>query len=396
VVDVVVSGAQPLGRGVSEIQATLGVDELRRGAEEFGASLGKDLERRDREGEFDPSLWRSCASFGILGLPMPSRYGGSELELPAVVQVLEALGFGCRDNGLLFALGAQLWSVQMPILVLGTDEQRDRYLPGLVDGSLIGAHAVTEPEAGSDAFSLRTTARLEGDEYVLDGAKTFVTSAPVADVFVVVASIEPGSGSRGLTAFLVDRGTRGLTVSAPFEKSGLRTSTMAEVSFAGCRIPRAQLLGRERGGSAVFGVAMEWERSFILAPALGTMRRQLADCIRYARARRQFGEPIGKREPIASKLVEMQLRLETCRLLVQRIARLKLEGRRLTYEPSQAKLHVSESWVQTSLDALQLHGGAGYMVELGVERDVRDALASKIYSGTSEIQRMIIAGFLGL
>lgn len=377
-------------RGMSE------ADALRRGAEEFGATLGDELERRDRVSEFDPSLWRRCAGFGVLGLPMPERYGGSELELPAVVETLEGLGYGCRDNGLLFGLGAQLWSVQMPILALGSEEQKERYLPGLVDGRLIGAHAVTEPEAGSDAFSLRTTARRDGDDYVLDGAKTFVTSAPVADVFLVVATLEPGAGSRGLTAFLVDRDTPGLSVSEPFEKAGLRTSTMAEVSFAGCRVPNDRLLGRERGGAAVFGVAMEWERSFILAPALGTMRRQLADCVRYARARRQFGEPIGKREPVASKLVEMQLRLDTCRLLVERVARLKQEGRRLTYEPSQAKLHVSESWVQTSLDALQIHGGAGYMIELGVERDLRDALASKIYSGTSEIQRAIIAGFLGL
>lgn len=376
--------------------ATGDADELRRSAEEFGGSLGDDLERRDRAGEFDRSLWRRCAAFGVLGLPMPSRYGGADLELPAVVDTLEGLGFGCRDNGLLFGLGAQLWSVQMPILALGTDEQRERYLPGLVDGTLIGAHAVTEPEAGSDAFSLRATARRDGDHYVLDGAKTFVTSAPVADVFLVVATVEPGSGSRGLTAFLVDRETPGLSVSEPFEKAGLRTSSMAEVAFGDCRVPSTQLLGRERGGAAVFGVAMEWERSFILAPALGTMRRQLAECVRYARARRQFGAPIGKREPVASKLVDMQLRLETCRLLVERVARLKQEGRRLTYEPSQVKLHVSESWVQASLDALQIHGGAGYMVELGVERDLRDALASKIYSGTSEIQRTIIAGFLGL
>jgi alkylation response protein AidB-like acyl-CoA dehydrogenase len=369
---------------------------LRAEVERFGAALNDDLEGRDGRGEFDRALWTRCAKFGVLGLTMPARFGGTPHELPTVVSALEGLGFGCRDNGLLFALGAQLWSVQMPILVLGTDEQRERYLPGLVDGTLIGAHAVTEPEAGSDAFSLRATARQDGDDYVLDGAKTFVTSAPVADVFLVVATIEPGSGSRGLTAFLVDRNTPGLSVSAPFEKAGLRTSAMAEVSFAGCRVPDTQLLGRERGGSAVFGVAMEWERSFILAPALGTMRRQLDECVKYARARRQFGQPIGKREPIASKLVEMQLRLETSRLLVDRVARLKQDGRRLTYEPSQVKLHLSESWVQTSLDALQIHGAAGYMVELGVERDLRDALASKIYSGTSEIQRMIVAGFLGL
>jgi alkylation response protein AidB-like acyl-CoA dehydrogenase len=177
---------------------------------------------------------------------------------------------------------------------------------------------------------------------------------------------------------------------------GLRTSAMGEVFLSDCRVPAEQMLGRPGGGSAVFGAAMEWERTFILAPALGTMRRQLEQCVRYARTRRQFGAPIGKREPVASKLVDMQLRLETSQLLAYRAAWKKQQGRRLTYEPSQLKLQISESWVQASQDALQIHGGSGYMVELGIERDLRDALASRIYSGTSEIQRMIIAGFLGL
>jgi len=370
--------------------------DIRRAAEEFGLSLNGDLEERDRGGIFDRSLWNRCAEFGILGMPIPKRYGGTAQELPAIVAALDGLGYACHDNGLLFGLGAQLWSVQLPILQLASEELRGRYLPGLADGSLIGAHAVTEPEAGSDAFSLRTTARADGDSYVLDGAKTFVTSAPVADVFLVLATLNPASGTSGLTAFLVDRDTPGLTVSGPFEKMGLRTSTMGEVVLAGCRVPEAQMLGGKGGGSAVFGVAMEWERTFILAPALGTMRRQLEQCIRYARSRHQFGAPIAKREPVAGKLVDMHLRLETSQLLAYRTAWLKQQGRRLTYEPSQVKLQLSESWVRTSEDALQLHGGSGYMVELGIERDLRDALASRIYSGTSEIQRLIIAGFLGL
>ncbi len=369
---------------------------LRRAAEEFGASLNEGIEERDRAGIFDRSLWNRCADFGVLGLPIPERYGGTAQELPAIVNALDSLGYACRDNGLLFGLGGQLWSVQQPILLFGSEELRERYLPGLVDGRLIGAHAVTEPEAGSDAFSLRTTARADGDAYVLDGSKTFVTSAPVADVFLVMTTLDPALGSSGLTAFLVDRGTPGLAVGEPFEKMGLRTSTMGEVFLSGCRVPAAQMLGRPGGGSAVFGAAMEWERTFILAPALGTMRRQLEHCVRHARQRRQFGAPIGKREPIATKLVEMQLRLEASQLLAYRAAWRKQQGRRLTYEPSQLKLQISESWVQASQDALQIHGGSGYMVELGVERDLRDALASKIYSGTSEIQRMIIASFLGL
>jgi alkylation response protein AidB-like acyl-CoA dehydrogenase len=369
---------------------------LRREAEAFGASLNEGLADRDRRALFDERLWKRCAEFGVLGLPIPASYGGSELDLPTVVHVLEGLGYGCRDNGLLFGLMAQLWSVQMPILVFGTDEQRNRYLPGLVDGSLIGSHAVTEPESGSDAFSLRTAARVDGDSYVLEGSKTFITSAPVADVFLVIATTDPGRGAPGLTAFLVDRDTPGIHVTEPNEKMGLRTSAMGDVAITGCRLPASQVLGRVGGGSAVFGASMEWERSYILAPALGTMHRQLEECTRYARSRHQFGQPIGKREPVAGKLVDMQLRLETSQLLTYRTAWRKMRGHRLTYEPSQVKLHVSESWVQTSLDAVQLHGGSGYMVELGVERDLRDAIASRIYSGTSEIQRLVIAAFLGL
>jgi alkylation response protein AidB-like acyl-CoA dehydrogenase len=376
--------------------AVSSAEELRRAAAEFGASLNEGLDERARQGRFDRGVWQRCAEFGILGLPLPERYGGSDQDLLEIVAALEGLGYGCRDNGLLFALGAQLWSMELPILLFGSDEQKERYLPGFVDGSVIGAHCVTEPEAGSDAFSLRTTARREGDAWVIDGAKTFITNAPVADVFLVMTTVEPGSGSRGLTAFLVDRGTPGLSVSEPDEKMGLRTSALGEVALVGCRVPSSAMLGRLGSGSAIFGAAMEWERSFILVPALGTMRRQLEESVRYARQRKQFGVPIGKHVPIASKLVEMQLRLDTARLLVDRTASRKQSGRRLTYEPSQVKLHLSESWVQTSLDVLQIHGGAGYMVELGVERDLRDALASKIYSGTSEIQRSIIAGFLGL
>lgn len=369
---------------------------LRRAAEEFGASLNDGLAERDRAEVFDRELWRRCAEFGVLGLPVPAEYGGSEQGILTVAHTLEGLGYGCRDNGMLFSLGAQLWSIELPLLIFGTTEQRDRYLPGLVQGTLIGAHAVTETEAGSDAFSLRTTAREDDGSYVLDGTKVFITNAPVADVFLIMATTDPGRGSAALTAFLVDRDTPGLEVNEPYEKMGLRTSAIGEVVLSGCRVPAERVLGQVGGGSAVFGASMEWERSYILAPAVGTMRRQLEECVRYARSRRQFGEPIGKREPVAGKLVDMQLRLETAQLLLFRTAWRKQQGRRLTYEPSQVKLHVSESWVRTSLDALQLHGGSGYMTDLGVERDLRDAIASRIYSGTSEIQRMIISGFLGL
>lgn len=370
--------------------------ELHRAAADFGRSLNAGLEERDALATFSLEAWRSCAEFGVLGLAMPDRYGGLGEELPTVAYALEGLGYGCRDNGLLFALGAQKWSVQMPILLFGSEEQKEQYLPGLVGGRLIGAHSVTEPEAGSDVFSLRTTAVKDGSGYVLEGHKSFSTNAPVADVFVVMATLDPALGARGLTAFLVDKSAPGLSVAVPDEKMGLRTSAIGDVFLDGCRVAAEQMLGREGAGAAVFGAAMEWERSYILAPALGSMRRQLEQCIEYARSRRQFGRPIGKNQAIADAVVDMQLRLESARLLTYRTAALKQAGKRLAVEPPQVKLQISESWVQNSLDALQIHGGSGYMRELGLERELRDAVAGRIYSGTSQMQRVIIASYLGL
>ena len=359
--------------------------------------LGRDLDAREDRAEFDVDGWRRCADFGIQGLPMPERYGGSDVPLPSAVDVLEALGYGCRDNGLLFALGAQMWSVQMPILVFGNDEQRAHYLPLLASGRSIGAHCVTEPEAGSDAFSMRTTAADDGSGFVLNGRKTFITSAPLADVFLVVATVDRGKGMSGLTAFLIERDAPGLDIEPLRDgKMGLRTSPIGDVVLQDCYVGADQVLGRVGGGSAVFGVAMSWERCFILAPALGRMRSLLETCVSYARARHQFGRPIGDNQAVAHKIVDMHMRLQQSRMLAYRAAELRQQGRRLTFEPSQVKLAISESWLQSALDAVQLHGGAGYLRGMGLEREVRDATASRIYSGTSEMQRSIIARFLGL
>lgn len=358
--------------------------------------LNAGLAERDRRGEFSAESWRKCAEFGVQGLTMPARYGGADQEVLEATLVLESLGYGCRDNGLLFALGAQMWSVQIPICLFGTEQQKERFLPGLIQGKTIGAHAVTEPGAGSDVNSLTTTARRDGAGYVLNGQKTYITNAPVADLFLVLARIDPTPGTGGLTAFIVEKGTPGISVSRHLEKMGLRTSTMGEVFLQDCRVLADNILGSEDAGSAVFGAAMEWERCFILAPALGTMQRQVEQCIQYASLRKQFGKTIGKYESVANRIVESHLRIQTARLLTYKTAWLKKERKRLTHEPSEVKLHISECWVQNSLEAMQIHGALGYMVECGIERDLRDALASRIYSGTSEIQKVIISRFLGL
>ncbi len=360
------------------------------------SSLASDMVQRDRTHDFDRAAWRRCADFGVLGMPIPEQYGGLGLGLSELLAVMEGLGAGTRDQGLIFSLNAHLWTNSIPILIHGTEEQRRRYLRPLSDGTLIGANAASEPGAGSDIGGMRTRATRDGDHYVLNGAKTFVSNAPVADLFVAYATVNPALGVMGITGFIVERDTPGLTISPPLDKMGLRTSPMAEVVFEDCRVPMSQRLGREGRGLGVFESSMEWERGCILASCIGVMSRQLDECVAHARTRRQFGQPIGKFQSVANRLVDMKVRLDTCRPLVRRIGALKDAGRDATIEAAVAKLYVSESYVKSSLDAVQIFGGYGYMTEQQIERDLRDAVGSTIYSGTSEIQRNIIAKGLGL
>lgn len=360
------------------------------------ASLGGDMIDRDREAHFDREAWKRCADFGVLGMPIPQEYGGLGLGLTDLLAVMEGLGRGTRDQGLLFSLNAHLWTNSIPILLYGTEEQKREYLPRLSDGTLVGANAASEPDAGSDIFSMRTRAVRDGDSYVLNGTKTFVTNAPVADVFVAYATVNPALGAMGVTGFIVDRDTPGLSISRKLDKMGLRTSPMAEVIFDDCRVPLKKRLGREGRGVAVFECSMEWERGCILASCLGVMARQLQDCLDHARSRKQFGKPIGKFQSVANRLVDMKVRLDSCRPLVYRIGALKDAKRDATMEAAVAKLYVSESFVKSGLDAIQIFGGYGFMTEQQVERDLRDAVGSTLYSGTSEIQRNIIARGLGL
>jgi alkylation response protein AidB-like acyl-CoA dehydrogenase len=382
---------------VSVLELTAEQQKLQDAAIEFArASLAGDMIGRDREAHFDRDAWKHCAEFGVLGMPIPQELGGLGLGLSELLAVMEGLGYATRDQGLLFSLNAHLWTNSIPILVYGTDDQKRRYLPRLCDGTLIGANAASEPDAGSDVFAMRTRAVKAGDHYVLNGTKTFVTNAPVADLFVAYATVNPALGAMGVTGFIVERDTPGLVISRKLDKMGLRTSPMAEVIFDDCRIPVGQRLGREGRGAEVFECSMEWERGCILASCLGVMRRQLEDCVAHARARKQFGKPIGKFQSVANRLVDMRVRLDTCRPLVYRIGTLKDTNRDATVQAAVAKLHVSDSFVKSSLDAVQVFGGYGYMTEQQVERDLRDSVGSTLYSGTSEIQRNIIARGLGL
>jgi hypothetical protein len=371
--------------------------ELKAAAIDFARrELDQDLAKREDVGELSQQAWRACAQFGIQGLPVPAELGGGGADILTTVLVMEALGYGCHDNGLIFSLNAQMWSLELPLVKFGTQAQQQAYLPGLLSGNRIGVHAMTEPESGSDAFSMRTRVERRGDDYVLNGTKLYITTAPVADVVLVFAA-QPGKPRlAGISAFLVDKGMPGFTVSRSLEKMGLRTSPMGEIVLDDCVVPATSRLGPEGAWMAIFNSSMVWERSCILASALGTMQRQLEACVSHGRARKQFGQAIGKFQGVANKVADMYLRLEAARLLIYQAAWLGQQGSPALAEAAAAKLFTSEAWVASSLDAIQVHGAYGYMKESGIERDLRDAVASTIYSGTSEIQRVILSGMLGL
>lgn len=371
--------------------------EYKRAVIDFAKKELRDgLMERDQKAEFSRENWNKCAQFGIQGLPFPEAYGGADTDILTTMLTMEGLGYGSADNGLIFAINAQMWSVQMPILKFGTEAQKQKYLPPMIRGEMIGAHGMSEPDSGSDAYSMRTRAEKVEGGYVLNGSKTFVTNAPVADMAVVFATVDPKRGMWGVTGFVVDMGTPGFTVSRHIDKMGLRTSPMGELIFEDCFLPEENRLGPVGAGANIFKDSMEWERACILGSHVGAMELQLEKSIAYAREREQFEQPIGKFQTVANRIVDMKVRLETARLLLYKVAWLKSEGKSAVMEAAMAKLYLAEAFVQSGLDAIRTFGGWGYMTEFEVERDLRDALGGVLYSGTSDIQRNIIARYLGL
>lgn len=359
--------------------------------------LSKGVIERDREQTFSRELWRECAGVGIQGLPVPEQYGGSGCDALSTAIGLEALGYGCQDGGLVFSLCAHMLSCVVPLWQHGNDEQRQRYLPGLCDGSLIGVHAMTEPGSGSDAFALRTKAEPDGAGFRINGTKTFISNGPEADLVIVFAMTDPRKGYHGgVTAFLVESTAAGFRASRRFDKMGLRTAPLGELVFEDMYVPADAILGGIGAGSALFGSAMDWERICLFASHVGTMERLLEQSISHARTRSQFGQSISKFQAVAHRIVDMKVQLEAARLLTYRSAWRLGRVKSVSMDASMTKLFVSESLVDAGLAAVQIHGGYGYMTETEVERALRDAVGSTIYSGTSEMQRNIISRWLGL
>ncbi len=360
--------------------------------------LGKDVAEGDRDSKFPAEDWARCAAFGVLGWPVPSRYGGRELDPLSTMIALEALGYVCADNGLVFAVNNHLWGCVIYLLLHGTEQQKARYLPSMCEGRLIGAHALSEPDAGSDILSLRTTARRDGDRYVLNGTKWFISNAPAAGLFVVLARTghDHDRMQDGLSAFLVTTGLPGLDTNRTFTKMGLRTTPMGAVEFHDVSVPAENLLGREGAGYSIFTSTIEWERSFMFAGQVGAMERLLEATIEHANSRRQFGRPIGGFQAVAHRIADMKIRLELARLILYRVGWLKREGRIALLDSAIAKIFISESLVQTAMAAVEVHGARGYVTDPGLERELRDALGGPIFADTSAVQRGILAELLGV
>ncbi|MER5466687.1 acyl-CoA dehydrogenase family protein [Streptomyces sp. NPDC002668] len=351
---------------------------------------------RDAEAAFSREGWADLASTGILGLPFDERWGGLGQSLLTTMYVLEGLGEGCRDGGLNFSVCTHLVSTGVPLQRFGSAELKERFLPGVCSGSLIGCHAISEPGSGSDALAMRTRALRDGDSFVLNGSKAFVSNGPVADLFTVYARTSDRPGPLSMTAFLVERDTPGLQVGAPIAKMGLRTSPLCELFFDDCRVPASQVVGRPGGGFLVLDHVMRWEIlcSFIINA--GEMRDRVNRCVEYAKNRTQFGQPIGSYQAVSHKIVDMEIGVESARQWLYGTAEKMAAGENVSRDIAMAKLVTSEANLASALSAVQIFGGNGYMAEYGIEKELRNSVAGTIYSGTSEIQRNRLAALLGL
>lgn len=346
--------------------------------------------------EFSRELWSRCGDFGLLGLCVPKGLGGTGLGAEMTARVLEAFGRGCRDAGLLFSASAHLFACAMPIVEHADASLAQAYVPALASGKSVGANAITEADSGSDVFAMKTTAARSGDDYVLDGTKSYVTNGPVADVFLVYAVTHPNRGFFGLTAFVIDGDTPGLVRGQPFQKVGLHGAPTGALYLNHCRVPTSRRLGDEGQGAPIFLASMAWERTCLFATYIGAMERDLETAVSFARERRQFGKPIGKNQAISHRIANMKVRLEAARLLLYRACWSRDQGVRSEMDTSLAKLAISEAAIQSGLDLVQIHGSLGITRETGLADSVLNALASTIFSGTSEIQRDLIARELGL
>lgn len=361
---------------------------------EFAAKeIAPGAAERDKAGVWFREGWRQMAKLGLLGLQFPEAYGGSGADILTTAAAFQAFTAGGADAGIALSWVAHSVLAGTPLWLFGTELQKQKYLRPIATGEWIAGYGLTEPAAGSDAASLETTAVLRGDHWVLNGSKMFITNAPVGDVFVVFASEDRALRSKGITCFIVERGFPGFSTGRELDKMGNRTSPTGELIFQDCEVPAENTLGQRCQGFEIAKVALEWERFLMMAHAVGTMQAILADSLRYAAERRQFGRPILEQPAIQSKVADMYVNATAGELFVRRVAWLKDQApaeAATPLESSTCKIFCSAAVVKTALDGVQVHGGYGYMRDSAVERNMRDAKLAEIGGGTSEIQHQVV------
>ena len=344
----------------------------------------------DREARFPRETFKKIAELGLLGLPIPEEFEGAGVDAVTGALVIEELAKVCASTALGVAAHTSLclW----PIYTFGNEEQRARYVPDLASGRKLGAFGLTEPDAGSDSGGTRTRAVRDGDDWVLNGTKVFITNANYADTFVVTAVTDAEKKTRGgITSFILERGTPGFTISKGDEKLGMRGSDWGELAFADCRVPHANVLGNVGEGFSNFMQTLDGGRIGIGALSLGIAEGAYDLARRYAKERSAFGKPIAQKQAVAFMLADMAVRIEAARGLIRKAALLKDAGVPYTTEAAMAKLYASEMAMKVTFDAIQVHGGYGFTTEYHVERMYRDAKLCTIGEGTSEIQRIVIS-----
>ena len=345
---------------------------------------------------FNENMWKACSEYGILALSIPEKNGGIATSYLESLVNHYSLGYSCHNNGLIFSINNSLIVSAGIFPKYASSQQQEKYLPKLIDGKLIASFALTDSNNGSDSFHTSTRVEKKDDKYVLNGNKMFISNAPIADIFIVIARNTNLNGINSLCAFIVEKNDKGVSVGNEIKKMGLDGCPMGELILNNCVLDSTRLLCNENCGMKIANDALDWERFYEFASHLGTMQRILEETVRYVNSRKTYNRTIGKYQSISNKLVQMKLNIEFGELLLEKIGYKKDQGKNTYMESAMFKLHIGESYAKAALDMLQIHGAYGYSKESGIEKEVRDALAAKIYSGTSEVLSNVIASFLGI
>ncbi|MGM9925860.1 MAG: acyl-CoA dehydrogenase [Bacillus sp. (in: firmicutes)] len=344
---------------------------------------------RDEEERFDMDIFKKMAELGLTGIPWPEEYGGIGSDYLAYCIAVEELSRVCASTGV--TLSAHTSLAGWPVYKFGTEEQKQKYLRPMAQGEKIGAYGLTEPGSGSDAGGMITTAKLEGDEYVLNGSKIFITNGGIADIYVVFALTDPASKQRGTSAFIVESSFPGFSVGKKEQKLGIRSSPTTEIIFEDCRVPKENMLGKEGDGFKIAMMTLDGGRNGIAAQAVGIAQGALDAAVDYAKERVQFGKPIAAQQGIGFKLADMATNVEAARLLTYQAAWLESEGLPYGKESAMSKLFAGDTAMKVTTEAVQVFGGYGYTKDYPVERYMRDAKITQIYEGTQEIQKLVIS-----